>query len=256
VSHNSYLINLASPDAELWEKSIAAQRAELERCERLHIPLCVMHPGAHLGESSAAAPRRLGAAPTKHEFAGLERIARALNRLHRELPGYRTLTCLETTVGAGSSLGYDFGHLAALRGALKQPERVGYCFDTCHVTAAGYDMSTSAAAAAVLRHWDATCGLQNIRVFHFNDSAGACGSRRDRHIHIGDGFCGKSCFQAILNHPALRLVPKILETPKEKDSKGRDWDIVNIQRLKRLARSARDSSKPPSRKGRIQSADR
>jgi deoxyribonuclease IV len=148
----------------------------------------------------------------------------------------RVMTCLETTVGSGTNLGYDFHQLAYLRAGVRQPERVGFCFDTCHVTAAGYDMTTDPSAAVVLQAWDAICGIANLRVFHFNDSVGAVGSRKDRHAHIGDGCCGGACFRTILNHSAFGNVPKILETPKEDTEKGTPWDTVNIQRLKRLAK--------------------
>jgi deoxyribonuclease-4 len=239
VSHNSYLINMASPDPVTWERSIKVQRIELERCETLSIPLCVAHPGAHLG---AAPPRSepldLERAPTKDEVAGMRRIVKALDRLHRELPGYRTITCLETTAGTGTNLGFAFHHLAFIRERVREPERVGFCFDTCHVTAAGYDMTTDAGAEAVLRRFARTCGAGTLRVFHLNDSVGAVGSRTDRHAHIGDGACGRSCFRAIVNRRGFTAVPKILETPKGETEAGRPWDAENIRRLKRLIRPA------------------
>lgn len=235
VSHNSYLINLASPDPEAWERSCALQRVELERCEALRIPFCVSHPGAHLGESrKPAEPNVLDGTLTRDERAGLARIAKALDRLHRENRGGTTITCLETTVGAGTNLGYDFHHLARIRDLVKQPERVGFCLDTCHVTAAGYDMTTRARADDVLGRFDEICGLSSLYVVHVNDSLGAVGSRKDRHAHIGLGTCGMACFEAVVNHPGLADVPMVLETPKEDDDKGRPWDLVNIRRLKRL----------------------
>lgn len=236
VSHNCYLINLASPDATILKKSLATQRVEMENCERLGIRLLVAHPGAHLG---AARPRGVLIAPptlplSRDELAGLRRIARALDHLHRNLPGYRVITCLETTVGSGTNLGYAFDHLRIIRELVKEPERVGFCLDTCHVTAAGYDMSTDAAAMAVLQHWEDICGLDRLRVVHVNDSQGPLGSRTDRHAHIGEGCCGLACFRAILNHPALRGVPKILETPKGQTKRGTSFDLVNMRRLRRL----------------------
>lgn len=237
VSHNSYLINLASPDRARRDRSIALQREELERCETLGIRLLVSHPGAHLGESRPPGQRHdVEADPTKDELAGLKRIVKALDRLHKDLGGYRTITCLETTVGAGSTLGYSFGQLAYIQAKVQEPDRVGYCFDTCHVTAAGYDMTTHAKAAAVLQQWDEICGHENLHVFHLNDSVGELGSRKDRHAHIGYGQCGLACFGAIVNHCAFRGVPKVLETPKDRDEKGVPWDVRNIRRLKRLLR--------------------
>ena len=235
VSHNSYLINLAQPDAALWKKSIAAQRKELERCEALHIPLCVTHPGAHLSETRiVGSANDLTDAISKAERAGLHRIARALDSIHRDLPGYRAITCLETTVGSGSNLGYNFHQLAYIRQQVREPQRLGFCFDTCHVTAAGYDMSTASGAQAVLQQWDAICGLESLCVFHVNDSIGELGSRRDRHAHIGQGCCGRCCFRVIVNHPAFQTVPKILETPKGKSDNGVEWDRINLRRLRRM----------------------
>ena len=237
VSHNSYLINLASPDRAMRDRSIALQREEMERCETLGIRLLVSHPGAHLGESRPPGERHdVEADPTKDELAGLKRIVKALDRLHKDLGSYRTITCLETTVGAGSTLGYSFGQLAYIRAQVQEPDRVGYCFDTCHVTAAGYDMTTHAKAAAVLQQWEEICGHVNLYVFHLNDSVGELGSRKDRHAHIGHGQCGLSCFGAIVNHRAFRSVPKVLETPKDRDENGVPWDVRNIRRLERLVR--------------------
>jgi deoxyribonuclease-4 len=237
ISHNSYLINMASPDRTLWRRSVALQREEIERCEALHIPCCVSHPGAHMG---SAPPRgqahELDLAPRRDEQRGLERIVRALDRVHRDLPGFRTITCLETTVGSGTNLGYDFRHLAFVRDGVREPERVGFCFDTCHVTAAGYDMSTDDRARAVMRRWRSACGDRTLEVVHVNDSVGALGSRRDRHAHIADGACGRACFRLIVNHPLTRGVPKVLETPKGTTERGSEWDTINIRRLKRLIR--------------------
>jgi deoxyribonuclease-4 len=233
VSHNSYLINMASPDDALWRKSVALQRIELERCETLDIRGCVAHPGAHLGAVDHDRP--LGLEPTRAEISGLRRIVKALDTLHRDLPGYGVRTLLETTAGSGSNLGYDFVHLAWIRERVREPERVGFCLDTCHVTAAGYDLSTPAAAAAVLRSWGKTCGDEAMGAIHVNDSVGALGSRRDRHANIGDGTCGKSCFGAILNRRGFRDVPFILETPRGTTEKGTPWDLLNVRRLKRLA---------------------
>jgi len=238
VSHNSYLINMASPDPAMRKKSIALQRVELERCEQLGIPLCVAHPGAHLGDAlPAGKPHTIGSPPSWDEQAGLDRIVASLDQLHKELPGYTVQTALETTVGSGSNLGYDFAHLAYIREHVKEPGRIAFCLDTCHVTAAGYDMTTDAGAKAAIEQFDATCGLEHLRVFHLNDSLGAVGSRKDRHAHIGEGTCGKSCFRAIVNHPRFANVPKILETPKEDTEKGTPWDLVNIRRLRRMMSS-------------------
>ena len=184
----------------------------------------------------AGEPHDLDAEPTRAERAGLRRIARSLDRVHRALPGYRTITCLETTVGSGSNLGYAFHHLAFIRDEVREPERIGFCLDTCHVHAAGYDLGSEAAAQAMLRTFDRVCGLRHLRVLHMNDSVGDRGSRRDRHAHIGQGTIPLAGFRGIVNRRALSRVPKILETPKGEDGAGTPWDIVNVRRLKRLIR--------------------
>jgi|TARA_B100000959_G_C14964951_1_gene617336 deoxyribonuclease-4 len=240
VSHNSYLINMASPEVTTREKSIALQREEIERCEILNIPFLVSHPGARLGTPrKRGEANQLGEAPSTEELAGLQRIADAMNQLHEELPGYQTVTCLETTVGSGTNLGYDFQHLAWIKEHVKQPERVGFCFDTCHVIAAGYDMSTDKKAKLVLETFEEVAGLQNIQVFHFNDSVGDVGSRLDRHAHIGQGACGLSCFRAILDNSMFDNVPKILETSKEENETGKPMDMVNIRKLRQMAKLAK-----------------
>lgn len=236
VSHNSYLVNMASPDPEGWEKSVTLQREELERCERLGIPACVAHPGAHLeGARKPGDPNILEQPPNADEEKGLARIVRALDRLERETRGYTVRTALENTVGSGTNLGYDPLQLAWIRDRVKVPERIGFCFDTCHAVAAGHDMSTQAAAKRVLGRLDATIGLDQVLAVHLNDSIGEVGSRKDRHAHILDGTCGEACFRAVLAVPAWRGIPMVLETEKEGGLDGRSWDEINLERLSSLA---------------------
>src|SRR5690606_21958149 len=199
------------PDDELWAKSIALMRIEIERCEALGIPYLVHHPGACTTSTCAG---------------GLRRIVKAYKRLFRETRGYQTVSCLENTVGSGSNHGRTFEELADLRtrivDATGAPDRIGFCFDTCHAHAGGYALSTRAGAETVLDQWDALCGLGHLRVLHMNDSKAPCGSRRDRHAHIGEGTIGgparrptrsrlgASGFAAVVNRPELQNVPKIL----------------------------------------------
>lgn len=232
VAHASYLINLASPDDALWRRSIDLMTEEIERCERLSIPLLVHHPGAHRGQSVEA---------------GLRRIAEAYQHLLRRSRGYRTICCLESTAGSGTSLGSRFEELARLRAliieATGEPDRVAFCLDTCHVHAAGYDLSTRGGARQVVAEFDGICGLRWLRVVHVNDSKGAMGSRLDRHAHIGEGTigCGRtvrrlrhSGFAELVNDRRLRAIPKILETPKMTTPAGTPMDRINLRRLKRL----------------------
>jgi deoxyribonuclease-4 len=236
VSHASYLINLASPDPELWKKSTALMREEIERCEALQIPFLVHHPGAAMGATPDQA---------------LNRIANAYKQLLASTSGYRTILCLENTVGAGTTIGRSFEELADLRRRIAEasshPARVGFCFDTCHAHAAGYDLSDRNAAAAVLDSFDALWGLANLKVLHVNDSKAPASSKRDLHAHIGAGTIGSrrgkpalksSGFAAVVNHPKLAQIPKILETPKGKSDGGIDHDTLNLRRLKRLIEAA------------------
>lgn len=244
VSHAGYLSNLATPDDTLWHKSIDLMTIEIERCEALSIPFLVHHPGAFT---------------TSSREQGIERIALAYKELLARTKGMRTMLCLEGTVGAGSQLGGTFEDLAAIRARAIEltnaSSRIGYCLDTCHMHAAGYDMRTRASANAALDRFDQICGLSNLKAFHINDSKGPCGSHLDRHDHIGRGTIGGSLadptpetlsdcgFAAIVNHPQLRGVPKILETPKGDDGSGRPWDSINLYLLRSLIDG---SAKPPA----------
>lgn len=238
VSHNSYLVNLASPDEANLAKSIACQRTELERCEMLGVPVSVAHPGAHLGLARKPKdPNDLDGEPNADELAGLKRIAKAIDRIHRELKGYKVRIALETTTGSGTNLGYAFHHLGRIRDLVQAPERIAYCIDTCHVFAAGYEVSTPAKAKATLERFDREAGLAHVAAIHVNDSEAAFASRKDRHAHIGEGGCGDAWFRAVLRHPAFAEVPKVLETEKGEGPGHRPWDVVNAERLAELAAS-------------------
>lgn len=232
VSHASYLINLASPDDELWHKSIALMKIELERCAALGIANLVHHPGAYT---------------TSDEQSGLGRIVEAYEVLFEQTPDCPTVSCLENTVGSGTNLGGRFEHLGELRERIVErtgrAERVGYCIDTCHAHAAGYDLSTRALGEAMLDELDRRAGLSHVRVVHLNDSMGEAGSKRDRHAHIGEGTIGHktthaaladSGFAAVMNCRAWRGVPMILETPKGETEAGTAYDTLNVRRLRKL----------------------
>ena len=238
ISHASYLINIASPSAEARSRSIRALREELERCEALGIGGAVLHPGAHLGQRPPERRQALGAAPTNDEAAGIARAIDSLDAVHAALPGVRARTLLETTVGAGTTLGGIFAHLSRIANGVREPERIGFCIDSCHVTAAGYDMSTDESAARVMEELVRVCGLARVGAVHFNDSVGACGSHRDRHAHIGEGTCGAACFRAILCAKGLADVPMILETPKGGGLDGHEWDRRNLNLLRAMEQPA------------------
>lgn len=220
VSHDSYLINLASPDEALRRKSIELFEEELWRCVALKIPYLVTHPGAHMGEG---------------EEKGLRAVAISLDEVHAEVPAkHGVVTCLEITAGQGSSLGYRLEHLAEIISLVKAPERLAVCLDTAHLFAAGYDFRGAKKYAALMKEIQTTVGLDRVKVIHVNDSKKELGSRVDRHHHIGHGLIGVEGFRPWARDKQWRKVPKILETEKGKDEKGRDWDAVNLEVLRGL----------------------
>jgi deoxyribonuclease-4 len=215
LAHDSYLINLASPDKTLFRRSVEAFVVEVQRAERLGLHYLVTHPGAHVGCG---------------EEAGLARVATGLNEVHRRCPSYRVQILLETTAGQGSCLGHSFEHLAAILEQVAEPERVGVCFDTCHVFAAGYPLAPEPAYRATLRQFDKIIGLDRLKAFHMNDSLKPLGSRVDRHAHIGRGCLGLEPFRLLINDRRFRRHPMLLETPKE-DGR-RDMDRINLRTLR------------------------
>ena len=217
-AHDSYLINLASPDDVLWQKSQEAFTIELERAEALGLFGVVMHPGAFVHST---------------EEAGLLRIIAALDEVHRRTAGFATLTLLETTAGQGSNLGHRFEHLARILDSVAEPERVAVCVDTCHIFAAGYPITTAKEYAATMAEFDRLVGLDRIRAFHLNDSVRELGSRVDRHAKIGAGKLGLKPFQHLLNDKRFASVPMYLETPKGEED-GEQLDTVNLRTLRSL----------------------
>ncbi len=219
VSHDAYLINLASEDPVLWRRSVAAFGNELERCSRLGIPYVVTHPGNCRGNPEA----------------GLRRNAAAYQRCLEAVSGPAIL--IETTAGAGTALGWRFEQLAELRRLIDQPwrRRVGFCADTCHIYAAGYDLVGD--FDAVWEEWDRTIGLRHLRCLHLNDSRYPLGSRRDRHAWIGEGELGPEPFRRIMRDPRFESVIKIIETPKGEDLVRHDRRM--LRRLKAYARDRR-----------------
>lgn len=226
LSHDSYLINLASPLEEGWEKSQTAFKDELLRCAILGIPYLVTHAGSHVGSGE--------------EFA-LQRVADALNRVIDEfsesgIPGIEQVTVLlETTAGQGTAIGYRFEHWGTIFEKLKRPERVGVCFDTCHVFAAGYDLTTPEGYEDTMAQFHRYIGLEKLKAFHMNDSKKGLGSRVDRHEHIGQGAMGLEPFRFIMNDVRLAEIPKVLETPKGQEGLE---DIENLARLRSLIEAA------------------
>jgi len=221
VSHASYLINLANPDPDARRRSVEAYGAELDRCAAMGVPMCVLHPGAHLGEG---------------ESAGLARVAEALDEVYAARPRCRVRTLLETTVGQGTCLGHRFEHLAAIIEQAACKLRLGVCLDTCHVHAAGYDIVSEDGYERTMAELRACVGASRLRCLHLNDSKMPRGSRRDRHEHIGRGTIRLAGFRNVVNDPRLAGLPAILETPKEDNSRGVPWDRINLRKLRGLIR--------------------
>jgi deoxyribonuclease-4 len=220
IAHTSYLINLGSPDDLLWGKSIDGMTVEVERCEALGIGDLVVHPGAHMGTG---------------ERAGLVRIAKALDEVHRRTGGATVTIDLETTAGQGTCLGHRFEHLQRILGRVAQPERLGVCCDTCHIFAAGYSLNSPEEYDETIDRLDRCVGLGRLRAWHLNDSQRECGSRVDRHAGIGSGMMGLEPFRHLVNDPRFRGLPMILETPKGIEN-GEDLDVRNLRTLRKLVR--------------------
>jgi len=215
-AHDSYLINLASPDDELYHKSMDAFKIELERCQLLKIPQLVMHPGSHVGSG---------------EETGLNRIAGAINRVLEQLPDGKTSVCLETTAGQGTNLGYKFEQLAQIIEKVEDKARMSVCFDSCHVFASGYPLIDPKEYRRTIKQFDDIIGLKRLKVMHLNDSKKPYGSKKDRHEHIGQGELGLEPFRNIVNDRRLINKPMILETPKSDDLHE---DIENLKLLRSL----------------------
>lgn len=218
IAHDSYLINLGSPDKTLLEKSRGAFLVEMERCERLKIPHLVTHPGSHID---------------KGEDWGIKRIAESISWLHERTEGFKVSITLETTAGQGSNLGYKFEQIASMIEQSSQSERLAVCLDTCHIFAAGYDIATREAYEKTISEFDRIIGLGKLAVIHFNDSKRGFGSRVDRHEHIGKGEIGTEPFAFFMQDKRFDEIPKLLETPKGTDG---NMDKVNLAILRKLAK--------------------
>jgi deoxyribonuclease-4 len=218
VAHDSYLINLASGNPDLWKRSLEAFVVEMQRCDALGIPALIMHPGAHGGDGEAA---------------GLERLTRAFNSLEERLPDARVKILVETTAGQGTTLGHRFEQLRSILDAVSPRERFGICLDTCHVFAAGYDLRAPADYERSLGEFERIVGTDRLGAIHLNDSKKELGSRVDRHAHIGQGHLGLQAFENLLNDSRLQGLAMVLETPKQEDLHE---DRENLERLRSLLR--------------------
>jgi deoxyribonuclease-4 len=219
VSHDSYLINLASPDGELSQRSTMSFVKELQRCRQLGIPGLVSHPGNYIDDREA----------------GIRRNAARLTEALRAVPG-PVMVYLETTAGTGTALGASFEELAGIRALVAGDvrDRVGFCADTCHLYSAGYDLAGD--YEGVWEAWNRILGLEHLKCLHLNDSKTPFASRRDRHELIAEGSLGKEPFRRIMRDPRFADIPKLLETPKGDD------EVSNDRKMLRRLRAYRDRS--------------
>jgi len=201
---------------------------ELDRAELLGLDGLIMHPGSYT---------------TGNEQEGLRAIGRALAGLLKARPRHRVKIFLEHTAGQGTNLGHRFEHLSAILEHAGGSSRIGVCLDTCHLLTAGYDLCTPEGYAATFHDFDRVVGLDRLRVFHLNDSKKPCGSRIDRHEHIGKGCLGLEPFRMLLNDPRFAGLPMLLETPKLETPESRrrrdvdPWDARNLRTLRKLIRA-------------------
>lgn len=221
AAHDSYLTNLASPDPELRERSIANFVLELERAAALDIPFLITHPGAHMGAGAAEGVATYAAA-----------LDQALDRASPRQGAALPLVLLENTAGQGTALGGAVEELAAILDACRGRDGVGICLDSCHAYAAGYDLRGEEGLERLMERFDALLGLERLRFLHLNDAKHELGSRKDRHEHIGKGRIGADGFARLLQDARLRGLPMVIETPKDK---AMTWDRENLALLRRLA---------------------
>ncbi len=202
IAHDSYLLNLGSPEGVLRQRSILAFIDEMERCETLGISNLIAHPGSHVGSG---------------EDQGIKTIASSLDAVHQACPGYEVKVTLEITAGQGSNLGYRFEQIVKMFDATRENERLRVCFDTEHAFAAGYDIRTREGYERTFTEFDDTIGIERLAAFHLNDSKKEFNSRVDRHEHIGKGHIGVEAFRLLMNDKRFWGVPMCLETPKGLD---------------------------------------
>lgn len=219
VAHASYLLNLASPELANRKKSIDALIDELQRCEALGVDALIFHPGAHLKDTMQN---------------GIKHIAQSLDEVQQACAGYKSMILLETTAGQGSAIGWQFSQLADIFNVTKQPELLGVCLDTCHLFAAGYDFRKPDGYEKMMGEMEQAFGVEKVKCIHTNDSKKECGSRVDRHEHIGKGKIGLEGFKHFVNDKQFRNIPFILETPKGENGRGTPYDKVNLKCLRNL----------------------
>jgi deoxyribonuclease-4 len=216
-AHASYLINLATPVPAEWRRAVDVFHDELERAEALGLPFVVIHPGSHRGSGPEE---------------GVRRVAQAIDVLHERTRGHRVRIVLENTAGGGASIGRSFEELAAVVGAVKEPDRVGVCLDTCHLFAAGYDIRSADGYRLTMARGRRLLGRGRVRAFHLNDARQPLGSGLDRHEKIGRGHLGVEPFRRLVNDRRFARVPMALETPKDPEPRADREALALLRRLR------------------------
>ena len=215
VVHSSYLINIASPKNELWEKSLKVLTKEYLRANKIGAQYFVLHPGNHTGSG------------VKN---GIKKITKALNKLLQKVETSNTIILLENTAGAGTVIGSKFDELYDIINNVNNNDLLGVCFDTCHAFAAGYELNSKNGLEKTINIFEEKIGLDKLKIIHINDSKHKLGSKKDEHAHIAKGLIGKKAFINIINHKKLKDIPFILETPQ---FDGRDEDIDLLWSLRK-----------------------
>ena len=214
VVHSTYLINLATPKTELWHKSLQGLMEDYSRSARIEADFLVFHPGSHTGGGVEK---------------GIDNISRGLNKLFDKTQN-DTMVLLENVAGAGTGIGSKFQELYDIIDNVKESHRLGVCLDTCHAFSAGFDLRNEAGLNQMLTEFDEIIGLDKLKIFHINDSKHPLASNKDEHAHIGKGLIGENGFKNIINHPQLKDLPFILETPQ---FDGLDEDVQLLCSLKK-----------------------
>lgn len=213
--HISYLINLASPDRRLYKGSVKAYIEDMREADDLGADYIVTHMGSHKATS---------------EEEGIKRLVKALNKIIEATQDAKVGILLENTSGSGSWLGYKFEHQRRILDGIKDRKRIGLCLDTAHAFVAGYDLSTKEGLEETIAEIDAMVGIGLVKLIHLNDARDKLGTRCDRHQHIGKGYIGLEGMRRIVNHPKLKNLPFILETPKD----SRNTDKINLKIVRSL----------------------
>lgn len=214
-SHAGYLINLASPNPKNYQLSLKSFAQEMERAIALNLDFVVLHPGAHVGSGMQQ---------------GIGRIADGLRQVLEKFPNRKTWLLLETTAGQGTSIGHRFEELAAILDLAEDVPRIGICLDTCHVFAAGYDISANEGYQKMWKEFDRWVGFKKLKAIHLNDSKQNLGSRVDRHEQIGKGKIGETAFHLLMQDQRFTKIPMVLETPKHDNPKK--YDRMNLKKLR------------------------